>query len=251
MDIAMPYRDGLDVLRQLKSEFPKVPVLMLSTYPDKQYAVRSLKLGAAGYLNKSADSQQMTSAIRKVAAGGLFITPTVAEHLASSIGAGSTKAVEAPLHERLSHREYQVFRLLATGRTVERDRRAARPVEQHREHLPRARAGEDRRAQRRGTGAVRGACGRDAGLTSGACSASPTNQKRLPRWRAFRSIPIVPIIARSSPMSRFDPYDADRPLMMKCGCGRDHTPPSTGRSGCAQQRVGRVVSRATSSKRRW
>lgn len=118
MDIAMPYRDGLDVLRQLKSEFPKVPVLMLSTYPDKQYAVRSLKLGAAGYLNKSADSQQMTSAIRKVAAGGLFITPTVAEHLASSIGAGSTKAVEAPLHERLSHREYQVFRLLATGRTV-------------------------------------------------------------------------------------------------------------------------------------
>ena len=118
MDIAMPYRDGLDVLRQLKSEFPKVPVLMLSTYPDKQYAVRSLKLGAAGYLNKSADSQQMTSAIRKVAAGGLFITPTVAEHLASSIGAGQSKAVEAPLHERLSHREYQVFRLLATGRTV-------------------------------------------------------------------------------------------------------------------------------------
>lgn len=118
MDIAMPYRDGLDVLRQLKSEFPKVPVLMLSTYPDKQYAVRSLKLGAAGYLNKSADSQQMTSAIRKVAAGGLFITPTVAEHLASSIGAGRVKVVEAPLHERLSHREYQVFRLLATGRTV-------------------------------------------------------------------------------------------------------------------------------------
>ena len=118
MDIAMPYRDGLDVLRQLKSEFPKVPVLMLSTYPDKQYAVRSLKLGAAGYLNKSADSQQMTSAIRKVAAGGLFITPTVAEHLASSIGAGQAKAVEVPLHERLSHREYQVFRLLATGSSV-------------------------------------------------------------------------------------------------------------------------------------
>ena len=118
MDIAMPCRDGLDVLRQLKSEFPKLPVLMLSTYPDKQYAVRSLKLGAAGYLNKSADSQQMTGAIRKVAAGGLFITPTVAEHLASSIGAGQAKAAETPLHERLSHREHQVFRLLASGRTV-------------------------------------------------------------------------------------------------------------------------------------
>ncbi len=122
MDIAMPHRDGLDVLRQLRSEFPKLPVLMLSTYPDKQYAVRSLKLGAAGYLNKSADSQALIGAIRKVAAGGLFITPAVAEHVAASIGAGRTRgsvvATELPLHELLSHREYQVFRLIATGRSV-------------------------------------------------------------------------------------------------------------------------------------
>ena len=120
MDIAMPHRDGLDVLRQLKSEFPKLPVLMLSTYPDKQYAVRSLKLGAAGYLNKSADSEQMSAAIRKVAAGGLFITPTVAEHMATALGAGvgSVRSTDEPLHERLSHREYQVFRLLAGGRSV-------------------------------------------------------------------------------------------------------------------------------------
>ena len=116
MDIAIPHRDGLDVLRQLKSEFPKLPVLMLSTYPDKQYAVRSLKLGASGYLNKSADSQQMTGAIRKVVAGGLFITPMVAEQLAGAIGAG--RSADAPSHERLSHREYQVFRLLAGGRSV-------------------------------------------------------------------------------------------------------------------------------------
>ena len=120
MDIAMPHRDGLDVLRQLKTEFPKLPVLMLSTYPDKQYAVRSLKLGAAGYLNKSADSEQMSAAIRKVAAGGLFITPAVAEHMATALGAGvgSARSVDEPLHERLSHREYQVFRLLAIGRSV-------------------------------------------------------------------------------------------------------------------------------------
>ena len=118
MDIAMPHRDGLDVLRQLRSEFPKMPVLMLSTYPDKQYAVRSLKLGAAGYLNKSADSEQMTGAIRKVVAGGLFITPSVAEQLAGAIGAGRSGGVEAPSHERLSHREYQVFHLLAGGRSV-------------------------------------------------------------------------------------------------------------------------------------
>ena len=116
LDIAMPQRDGLDVLRQLKGEYPKLPVLMLSTYPDRQYAVRSLKLGAAGYLNKSADSEQMTEAIRRVAAGRLFITPNVAEQLAGAVGAG--REDDAPLHERLSHREYQVFRLLAEGRSV-------------------------------------------------------------------------------------------------------------------------------------
>lgn len=116
MDIAMPQRDGLDVLRQLKAEFPKLPVLMLSTYPDRQYAVRSLKLGAAGYLNKSADSEQLIAAIRQVAAGRLFITPAVGEQLAASIGAA--RDADAPLHERLSHREYQVFRELSRGATV-------------------------------------------------------------------------------------------------------------------------------------
>lgn len=116
LDIAMPQRDGLDVLRQLRSEYPKLPVLMLSTYPDRQYAVRSLKLGASGYLNKSADSEQMCEAIRRVAAGRLFITPHVAEQLAGAVGAG--REDDAPLHERLSHREYQVFRLLAEGRSV-------------------------------------------------------------------------------------------------------------------------------------
>ena len=122
MDIAMPQRDGLDVLKALKSEFPKLPVLMLSTYPDRQYAVRSLKLGAAGYLNKSADSEQMIEAIRRVARGQLFITPSVAEQLAGAVGAGTGThqggPEGAPLHERLSHREYQVFRLLASGKSV-------------------------------------------------------------------------------------------------------------------------------------
>jgi two-component system, NarL family, invasion response regulator UvrY len=127
MDIAMPQRDGLDVLKQLKKEFPRLPVLMLSTYPDRQYAVRSLKLGAAGYLNKSADSRQLIEAVRKVAQGKLFITPSVAEHLAEQLTGsaaaasrhdGEAASAEAPLHERLSHREYQVFRLLAGGRSV-------------------------------------------------------------------------------------------------------------------------------------
>lgn len=119
LDIAMPQRDGLDVLKALKSEFPRLPVLMLSTYPDRQYAVRSLKLGAAGYLNKSADSEQMIDAVRSVARGKLFITPSLAEQLASAVGAGGRRADdEQPLHERLSHREHQVFQLLAAGRSV-------------------------------------------------------------------------------------------------------------------------------------
>ena len=116
LDIAMPQRDGLDILRQLKSEAPKLPVLMLSTYPDRQYAVRCLKLGAAGYLNKSADAEQMVHAIRRVARGGLFITPSVAELLAGALGAPG--ADDKPLQELLSHWEHQVFRLLAAGRNV-------------------------------------------------------------------------------------------------------------------------------------
>ena len=116
LDIAMPQRDGLDVLKALKAEWPKLPVLMLSTYPDRQYAVRSLKMGAAGYLNKSADSEQMVDAVRRVAQGKLFITPGVAELMAEQL-AGPARD-ELPITERLSHREYQVYRLLAAGRSV-------------------------------------------------------------------------------------------------------------------------------------
>lgn len=116
LDIAMPGRDGLDVLKQLRGEFPRLPVLMLSTYPDRQYAVRSLKLGAAGYLNKSADSEQLIEAIRRAAEGKLFVTASVAELLAGAMGAGGQQ--DRPLHERLSQREFQVFRLLSQGRSV-------------------------------------------------------------------------------------------------------------------------------------
>ncbi len=116
LDIALPQRDGLDVLRQLRAEFPQLPVLMLSTYPDRQYAVRCLKLGAAGYLNKSADSEQLIEAIKRAAAGRPFVTPHVAELLAHSLQ--SPGEAQQPLSERLSHREHQVFRLLASGASV-------------------------------------------------------------------------------------------------------------------------------------
>ena len=114
LDIALPGRDGLDVLKQLKAEHPKLAVIMLSTYPDKQFAVRCLRLGASGYLNKSADPDEIVMALRKAATGGIYLTASVAEALATSISEVRGK----PAHEALSTREHQVFRLLALGQSV-------------------------------------------------------------------------------------------------------------------------------------
>jgi two-component system, NarL family, invasion response regulator UvrY len=111
LDIAMPERDGLDVLQLLRQTWPALPVLMLSTYPENQYAVRCIKLGAAGYLNKSAHPDDMIAAVRKAAGGGLVVTPATAEALARA-AAGK----QGP--EALSHREHQVYRLLILGRSV-------------------------------------------------------------------------------------------------------------------------------------
>lgn len=114
LDIAMPGRDGLDVLQELRRAWPRLPVLMLSTYPERQYAVRCIKLGAAGYLNKSADPDDMVAAVRKAAAGGVYVTAATAEALASAVGGAGAKT--GP--EALSHREHQVFRLLTSGHSV-------------------------------------------------------------------------------------------------------------------------------------
>ena len=114
LDIALPLRDGLDVLRQLKQDLPRLPVLMLSTYPEKQYAARCFRLGAAGYLNKSADPELLTAAIRKIAAGGVHVSAAMAESMVAELGAQSEKKP----HEMLSHREYQVFRMIAAGQSV-------------------------------------------------------------------------------------------------------------------------------------
>ena len=117
LDIAMPGADGLEVLQILRHEYPTLPVLMLSTYPEKQYAVRCIKLGAAGYLNKSADPDDMVAAVRKVAGGGMYVTPATAEALAATVGAVASRSGAGGV-EALSHREHQVFRLLTTGHTV-------------------------------------------------------------------------------------------------------------------------------------
>lgn len=111
LDIGLPGRDGLDVLQTLRKTWPGLPVLMLSTYPESQYAVRSIKLGAAGYLNKSSDPDHMIAAVRKAASGGMVVTAATADALAHA-AAGKRG------HEALSHREHQVYRLLILGRTV-------------------------------------------------------------------------------------------------------------------------------------
>jgi DNA-binding NarL/FixJ family response regulator len=112
LDIAMPERDGMDVLQALKKAWPDLPVLMLSTYPENQYAVRCIKLGAAGYLNKSAHPDDMIAAVRKVASGGVYVSAIAAEALASAMG--NTRNTS----DALSHREHQVFRLLTAGKSV-------------------------------------------------------------------------------------------------------------------------------------
>jgi two-component system, NarL family, invasion response regulator UvrY len=114
LDIAMPEKDGLEVLQKLRQDWPKLPVLVLSTYPEQQYAVRCIKLGASGYLIKSADPDEMIAALRKVVAGGLYVSSVTAEALASAIAGASSKTG----HEALSHREYQVYRLLIEGQSV-------------------------------------------------------------------------------------------------------------------------------------
>ena len=114
LDIAMPGISGMDVLKQLRSERPDLPVLMLSMYPEEQYAIRTLRAGASGYLTKESASDELITAIRKVCSGGKYITSSLAEKLAFCLDSYS----DQPVHERLSDREYQVVRMIASGKTV-------------------------------------------------------------------------------------------------------------------------------------
>jgi two-component system invasion response regulator UvrY len=116
LDVSLPDRSGLEVLKDLRRLQPRLPVLVLSMHPEEQYAVRILKAGAAGYLTKKAAARDLVSAVRKVLSGGKYVSATLAERLAEVIETRGGP-VEAP-HESLSDREYQVFRMLAMGKTV-------------------------------------------------------------------------------------------------------------------------------------
>jgi DNA-binding NarL/FixJ family response regulator len=114
LDISMPGRSGLEVLEEIKTLKPKLPVLILSMHPEEQYAVRMLRSGAAGYLTKASAPQELIHAIRKVSRGGKYVTASLAEKLAFELDIGADK----PRHEKLSNREYQVMLMLAAGQSV-------------------------------------------------------------------------------------------------------------------------------------
>lgn len=114
LDIALPDSNGLEVLKQLRNLKPGLRVLILSVYPEKQYAVRAFKAGAAGYLTKDSAPDELITAIRKVSQGGKYVTQSLAEELATELwGEGETE-----FYQTLSDREYQVMCLLAAGKTV-------------------------------------------------------------------------------------------------------------------------------------
>jgi len=114
LDISMPDRNGIDTLKLIKKERPKLAVLMLSMHPENQYAIRALKAGAAGYLTKQSAPAQLVNAIRQVTQGRKYVSPTLAEELANTLGEDSEK----PPHEQLSNREYQTLTLIASGKTL-------------------------------------------------------------------------------------------------------------------------------------
>jgi DNA-binding NarL/FixJ family response regulator len=114
LDISLPGKSGLEVLKELRRARPRLPVLVLSMYPEEQFGVRALRAGAAGYLAKQSTAVDLVTAVRTVLVGRRYLSPNLAERIAGEIGLAPGRAP----HELLSDREFQVFRLLASGKTV-------------------------------------------------------------------------------------------------------------------------------------
>ncbi len=115
LDLSLGVRSGLDLLKHIKSEFPRLPVIILSMHPEDLFAVRALRSGASGYVEKNSAPEELLAAIRRVAHGGTYVSAAIAERLASDIGKGGAAILP---HERLSDRELEVFRLLGSGLSV-------------------------------------------------------------------------------------------------------------------------------------
>lgn len=114
LDISMPGKSGIEILKQIKQEYPKIFILILSMYPEEQYAIRALKAGAAGYVTKDTAPEELINAIYKIYKGGKYISANLAEKLACEL----EDNFEKPLHERLSDREYEIMCMIAKGRSL-------------------------------------------------------------------------------------------------------------------------------------
>lgn len=114
MDINMPGRNGLDLIREIRTIKAGLPILVVSAHPEKEYGVRSLKLGAAGYVTKQSAADSLVTAARRILSGGRYVSPTLAEHLAGSLAGGQSEAS----HDSLSNRELQVLKMIAMGKTL-------------------------------------------------------------------------------------------------------------------------------------
>jgi DNA-binding NarL/FixJ family response regulator len=114
LDVTMPGKNGLDTLKEVKRNYPALPVLVLSMHPEDQFAIRMLRAGASGYITKESAPEELVEALRKVCRGGKYVSPQLAEKLAVFIEDDNTRAP----HERLSDREFEILRMLALGKTV-------------------------------------------------------------------------------------------------------------------------------------
>lgn len=136
LDVGLGDRDGIEVLKQIRASFPRLPVLMMSMYSEDVYALRALRSGASGYIEKSAAPEMLLAAVRRVAAGGKWVSAAMTERLMAQIGTDSASSLP---HERLSDREFEVFRLLGNGKSVTEIARAlnlsVKTVSTHRMHI--------------------------------------------------------------------------------------------------------------------
>ncbi len=114
LDLTLPGQSGMDVLKQIKKAHPKLPVLVLSFHPEEQYGKRALIAGASGYVNKESAPNELVGAVRQVLAGRMYVSPALAESLAAQV----TPASNRPPHESLSDREFEILRLLGSGKTI-------------------------------------------------------------------------------------------------------------------------------------
>jgi DNA-binding NarL/FixJ family response regulator len=135
LDMSMPGKSGIELIKQIKAERPRLSILVLSVHNEEQYAARALKAGASGYLTKESDAEQVVSVIRKLARGGVFVSAAVAEHLARGI----IPDCERPPHTLLSDREFEIFRMIVCGQGVsdiaQRLSLSVKTVSTHKKHI--------------------------------------------------------------------------------------------------------------------